>query len=120
MATGLLPRLAFSYLEPVILVPVFGVVLTTWIASWVGSRRVLSVSPKQAIGAAHEQAADAVANRKGRNVTAAVFFGIGLVLLALGVIAGLVSPSDVLIGAAGGLSSFTGVILGSQFIMPRA
>ena len=120
MATGLLPLLAFSYLEPVILVPVFGVVLTTWIASWVGSRRVLSVSPMQAIGAAHELAADAVANRKGRNVTAAVFFGIGLVLLALGVIAGLVSPSGVLIGIVGGLSSFTGVILGSQFIMPRA
>ncbi len=119
-ATGFVPRLSFSYFEPVILVPVFAVVLTTWIASWVGSRRVLTVSPMQAIGASHEQSWEAVARHTGRNVTAVVLFALGMLLLGLGILAGLVSPAGVLIGVVGGMLSFTGVVLGSQFIMPRA
>jgi putative ABC transport system permease protein len=39
IATGFLPRLAYAYVEPVILLPITAVILTTWIASWVGSRR---------------------------------------------------------------------------------
>lgn len=119
-ATGFLPALAFSYVEPVILVPVVGVVLTTCIASWAGSRRVLTVSPMQAIAASHEQRAEAVAGRRGRNAAAVVLVGLGLGLLALGILAGLVSPAGVLIGVVGGMLSFTGVVLASQWIMPRA
>ena len=118
--TGFVPRLTFSYFEPVILIPVFAVVLTTWIASWVGSRRVLSVSPMQAIGAAHEQSLEVAAHHTGRNVTAIVFFVVGFVLLGLGILAGLVTPAGVLIGVVGGMLSFTGVVLGSQLVMPRA
>lgn len=120
MAVGLLPRHGFSYLEPVVIVPIVGVVLTTWIASWVGSRRVLTVSPMQAIGAAHEQSAEEVSHRRGRNVTAVVLFALGIALLGLGIVAGLVTPAGVLIGVVGGMLSFTGVILGAQVIMPRA
>ncbi|CAN5480280.1 hypothetical protein BH10ACT7_BH10ACT7_32120 [soil metagenome] len=119
-ATGFLPPLAYSYIEPVLLVPIIGVVLTTWIASWVGSRRVLTVSPMQAIGAAHEQSAEKVARRRGRNAASVVFFVVGMGLLVLGILAGLVTPAGVLIGVVGGMLSFTGVVLGSQWIMPRA
>lgn len=120
MAVGFVPRHQFSYLEPVILVPIFGVVLTTWIASWVGSRRVLTVSPMAAIGAAHERSVDEASHHRGRNVTAVVLFSIGMALLALGIVAGLVTPAGVLIGVLGGMLSFTGVVLGAQVIMPRA
>lgn len=119
-AMSFTPRLAYSYFEPVILVPMVGVVLTTWIASWVGSRRVLTVSPMQAVGAAHEQSAEAAAHHRGRNVWAIVLVVVGFLLLGLGILAGLATPAGVLIGVVGGMLSFTGVVLGSQLIMPRA
>lgn len=118
--TGVIPWLGYSFVEPVLAVPVVGVVLTTWIASWVGSRRVLTVSPMQAIGASHERSADSVAHRRGRNAAALVLVIIGVLLLGLGILAGLVSPAGVLIGVVGGMLSFTGVVLGAQVIMPRA
>lgn len=119
IATGLIPDLGFSYAQPVLLVPIVGVILTTWIASWVGSRRVLTVSPMQAIGAAQEHSIQATNNR-ARNLTALVLVLFGFVLLGLGILVGLMSPVGVLIGVVGGMLSFTGVVIGSQFIMPRA
>ncbi|MGX5680221.1 FtsX-like permease family protein [Schumannella luteola] len=118
--TGYIPWLDFSFLEPVLAIPVVGVVLTTWIASWVGSRRVLTVSPMQAIGASHERSAESVAHRRGRNAVALVLVMLGTILLGLGILAGLVTPAGVLIGVVGGMLSFTGVVLGAQLIMPRA
>ena len=120
IALDFLPRLAYSFLEPVILVPMFGVVLTTWIASWVGSRRVLTVSPMQAIGAVQEESVEAAAGHRVRNTWAVVLNVLGFVLLALGIAAGLINPAGVLIGVIGGMLSFTGVVLGAQWIMPRA
>jgi putative ABC transport system permease protein len=120
MATGFVPRLAFAFAEPVLLVPLVGVILTTWIASWVGSRRVLTVTPLQALGASTERSVDAAARRRGRNAAAVVLIVIGMAILGLGILAGLVSPAGVLIGVVGGMLSFTGVVLGSQWIMPRA
>lgn len=120
MAVGFVPRLPFAFAEPVLVVPIVGVVLTTWIASWVGSRRVLTVTPMQALGASHERSAEAVAHRRGRNVAAVVFFVLGMGVLGLGILAGLVTPAGVLVGVVGGMLSFTGVLLGAQWIMPRA
>ena len=120
VATKFVEPLAFQYLEPVILIPIAGVVLTTWLASWVGSRRVLSVSPVQATGAAQEARAEEAAGHRGRNVAAIVLFAFGTVLLAGGVLVGLISPAGVLIGVVGGILSFTGLVLGSQLIMPPA
>ena len=59
-ATGAIPDAPWNYVQPAILLPVVGVVLTTWLASWVGSRRVLSVSPMQATGAAQEHSREEV------------------------------------------------------------
>lgn len=119
-ANGLIPSLAYSYVEPVLAVPVIAVVLTTWIASWVGSRRVLVVSPMQATGAAQEASREEAASHRGRNGTAITLFVIGAALLALGVLVGLVSPFGVMIGVVGGILSFTGLVLGSQLVMPPA
>lgn len=120
VALGFVPALGFSFAEPVILIPMVGVVLTTWIASWVGSRRVLSVSPMQALGAVQEESVESAAGHRARNIWSIVLIAIGFGLLALGIMAGLVSPAGVLIGVIGGMLSFTGVVLGSQWIMPRA
>ncbi|MEP6478754.1 MAG: FtsX-like permease family protein [Rhodoglobus sp.] len=120
IAADFLPSLAYSYLQPVILLPIVTVVLTTWLASWIGSRRVLVVSPMQATGAAQELSSEEAAGKKGRNAAALTLFIIGAVLLALGILVGLINPLGVLIGLFGGLFSFTGLVLGAQKIMPPA
>ncbi|HWR84771.1 MAG TPA: ABC transporter permease [Rhodoglobus sp.] len=120
VARDLMPSIAYPYLEPVLLLPIAGTVLTTWLASWVGSRRVLTVSPMAATGAAQERDAEEAGHRRGRNGLALGLFIAGTVLLGMGVVAGLVTPAGVLIGLVGGVLSFTGVVLGAQLIMPPA
>jgi putative ABC transport system permease protein len=120
VASGFLPALAYTYVEPVIALPIVTVVLTTWLASWVGSRRVLVVSPMQATGAAVEASREEVTGRRGRNGVAITLFVLGMGFLGLGIVVGLVNPAGVLIGIVGGVLSFSGVVLGAHLIMPPA
>lgn len=120
VAVGWLEAVAYSWLQPVLLVPVAGVVLTTWLASWVGSRRVLSVTPLQAIGGAQELTREETVARPARNATAIVLFVVGTTLLAGGVVVGLVSPLGVLVGVVGGILSFSGLVIGAHLVMPPA
>lgn len=120
IATDFIQPMSFQYFEPVLLIPIFGVVLTTWLASWIGSRRVLVVSPMQATGAAQEASLDEAAGNRKRNGTAITLFVIGGILLVLGMLLGLVSPFGVLIGVVGGIFSFTGLVLGAELVMPPA
>lgn len=119
-ATGFIPALAYEYGAPVIAVPIVAVVLTTWLASWVGSRRVLVVTPMQATGAALDLSSAEVSGRRGRRAAAITLFCLGTLLLVLGVLAGLISPLGLLIGVVGGMVSFSGVVLGAQIVMPPA
>ncbi|GGH41615.1 FtsX-like permease family protein [Microbacterium album] len=102
----------------VLLVPAGIVVLTTWAAAWVGSRRVLAVTPLQALGGSVERSREAASARPARNIGAIVLFAIGAVLLALGIVAGLVTPLGVIVAFVGGLLSFTGLVLGATIVMP--
>jgi putative ABC transport system permease protein len=120
IGTRFVPSLDFAYFAPIELLPVVAVILTTWVASWVGSRRVLVVSPVQAIGAAQERTAAAIAGRRGRNVVAVVLFAIGGALLVLGVWVGQLRPTGLLIAVVGGMLSFSGVVIGAEAIMPPA
>ena len=118
VANDLMPATAYDYLNPSVVLPAVAVVITTWLASWVGSRRVLRVRPIQAIGNANEQDREELGSRRGRNVTAIVLVVAGLALLAAGVVWGLTEPYGVLVGMIGGILSFTGVILGAHVVMP--
>jgi len=118
VASGMLPETDYDYVNVAIVLPAVAVVLTTWLASWVGSRRVLRVRPAEAIGNANPQSHEAVGRRRGRNITAAVFVVVGLALLAVGVVVGLTRPEGVLIGMVGGIVSFTGIVLGADVVMP--
>jgi len=118
IALDFLPSIAYTYLDPVILIPILGVVITTWTASWVGSRRVLHVTPMQATGAALEESREEAAGHRGRNRVALTLFIIGTAILALAVVVGLSSPVGVLVGVFGGIISFTGLILGAELVMP--
>ena len=103
---------------PDLLIPAVVVALTTWAAAWAGSRRVLTVTPLQALGGSVEASHDAVARRTGRNVAALVLFIVGGALLALGILAGLFTPLGVVVAFVGGILSFTGLALGATLVMP--
>lgn len=107
----------FTLAQPFVLLPVVGVALTTWAAAWAGSRRVLTVTPLQAIGGSVERTHDEV-SRTSRHVGAWVLLVTGTLLLAAGVAVGLVHPIGVAVAFVGGLLSFTGLALGSVLFMP--
>ncbi|MFE7699001.1 FtsX-like permease family protein [Microbacterium keratanolyticum] len=112
------PPVGFTLAQPLIMVPVVGVALTTWLASWVGSRRVLTVTPLQALGGSVELSREEVAAGRGRHAVAGVLLGLGTLLLAAGVVLGLMSPLGVVVAFVGGLFSFTGLTLGASLVMP--
>jgi putative ABC transport system permease protein len=118
--TGAIGPFRYSYLAPGLVAPVVGVVLTTWLASWIGSRRVLRVTPLQALGGSEELSREEAAHWPRRNGAALTLGIIGLALLLLSVAVGLVTPLAVLIGVVGGVVSFTGLVLGADVIMPPA
>lgn len=108
----------FSLARPAIMLPVLGVAFTTWLAAWIGSRRVLTVTPLQAFGSSVERTHDDVASAQARHVGALILVILGVALLAFGVMIGLVSPAGVVVAFGGGLLSFTGLSLASVVVMP--
>lgn len=112
------PTVPFALVQPTLLLPAAIVVLTTWAAAWSGSRRVLAVTPLEALGGSVERAHSEIVGRPGRNIAAITLFIVGGALLALGIVAGLVTPLGVVIAFLGGLLSFTGLALGAHLVMP--
>src|SRR3546814_3115677 len=108
----------YSIMQPGLLAPAVVVTLTTWAAAWAGSRRVLAVTPLQALGGSVEMSHGTLARRAGRNAGAIALLISGGGLLALGIIAGLVTPLGVIVAFFGGILSFTGLALGSSLLMP--
>ncbi|WP_460776146.1 ABC transporter permease [Microbacterium sp. GXF7504] len=113
-----LPQLDVAFIRPDVFVPGAIVALTTWAAAWIGSRRVLAVTPLQALGAAGEPPHEELARRTGRNVTAVVLFVIGTAMLAGGVLLGMLTPMGVVVAFFGGVFSFAGIVLGATLVMP--
>ncbi|MBO0981980.1 ABC transporter permease, partial [Microbacterium sp. SD291] len=107
----------FTLAQPFIVLPAVGVALTTWAAAWAGSRRVLAVTPLQAIGGSVERTQEEV-SRTSRHIGAWVLIVVGAALLAGGVAFGLISPLGVVVAFFGGILSFTGLALGSVLFMP--
>lgn len=117
-AADVLPRVDHGWADPVVLLPAIVAVLTTWLAAWAGSRRVLAVRPSEALGNSAARSRDEVAGRRVRNAIAATLATVGTLLLLAGVALGLASPLGVLVGLVGGVLSFTGVVLGAHVVMP--
>lgn len=119
VAHGHLPDIGYTPVHPLVLVPAAVVVLTTWMASRVGSRRVLAVAPIHAL-AATVDTPEAAAHRPIRDAASIVSISGGFVILGLGVLLGMTSPSGLPVAFLGGLISFSGIVLGAQRIMPAA
>lgn len=118
VAAGGVPDLDYTFFDPMVMLPMLFVVLATWVASWVGSRKVLAVTPIQATGTAQEATREETLKRPFRNAIAAVLFFGGLILLGLGVALGAVSPFGFLVAFLGGIVSFSGVVSGAHMVMP--
>ncbi|ALJ18968.1 ABC transporter permease [Microbacterium sp. No. 7] len=108
----------YGILQPVLLAPAAVVALTTWAAAWAGSRRVLTVTPLQALSGSTPRTHEEVAGHRGRHATAIALFAVGAALLGLGIAVGLVTPLGVIVAFVGGLFSFTGLSLGAVLVMP--
>lgn len=117
-SSGDLPDASYAVVTPALIAPIVAVTVTTWLSSWVGSRRILSVSPIQASAAAIEPDEATVRSATGRRWTAIVLVAVGAVLLAAGVVLGTISMLGVLVGMLGGILSFSGVVLAAPSVMP--
>jgi putative ABC transport system permease protein len=99
VAAGTLPDLTYTVVQPLVALPVVIVVGTTWMASHVGAKRVLEVTPIRA-------------------TFSIVLIAGGTVLLGLGVLIGSLTPAGVLVAFFGGAASFTGIMVGAHHIVP--
>jgi len=108
----------YDVVQPALLVPALAVALTTWTAAWAGSRRVLTVTPLQALGGSVEQTHEDIARRPARNAVTIVLGALGVLLLIGGVLGGMSDPLGVVVAFAGGLFSFTALTLAAPVVMP--
>ncbi len=118
LVEGNIPDVAYRIVEPLVVLPMAGVLLTTWGASLVGSRRVLDVSPIQATTAAQEPSAEEARRRPVRNAFALLLIIAGAAMLGIGIVIGLFSPFGLFVAFLGGIGSFTGIVLGAHVVMP--
>jgi putative ABC transport system permease protein len=115
---GTFPAGHYSLLPPTLVVPAVAVVLTTWGAFGVGSRRVLGVRPLEALSSSVEPRREDMGGSRARSVIAIALVVIGFGLLALGVVESGSSAYMVLVAALGGFVSFTGVAVGATLFVP--
>ncbi|WP_144715544.1 ABC transporter permease [Curtobacterium pusillum] len=115
---GFLPDTAYTLVPWELVLPVVAVVLATWGAFAVGSRRVLTVTPLEALSSSVEPSHDDLRSGRARTVWAIVLMAGGGLLIAVGLLASTASPMAVLPAALGGFVSFAGVAVGATIVMP--
>jgi putative ABC transport system permease protein len=101
--------------------PAIAAVLVTVLSAWIGSRRILRITPVQAFGTAQAATESAgIDRRTGRAsaVAATVLVVIGAALLALGALSGIATPMGVLIALPGGILTFIAFMLTADRILP--
>jgi putative ABC transport system permease protein len=113
-----LPDTAYTLVPVELVLPFVAVVLATWGAFAAGSRRVLTVTPLQALSSTVEPSHEDVRAGTARKVWAVLLMAGGGALIALGLSISGSSPYAVLPAALGGFVSFTGVAVGATIVMP--
>ncbi|ROR33635.1 putative ABC transport system permease protein [Curtobacterium sp. JUb34] len=115
---GFLPDTDYTLLPWELALPVVAVVLATWGAFAAGSRRVLTVTPLEALSSSVEPSHDDVRSGTARKVWAIVLMAGGAALMLIGLAVSASSPIAVLPAALGGFMSFAGVAVGATIVMP--
>jgi putative ABC transport system permease protein len=115
---GFLPNRSYTLLPWELVLPVVAVVLATWGAFAAGSRRVLTVTPLQALSSSVEPSHEDVSTGTARKVWAILLMAAGALLALLGLALSAATPLAVLPAALGGFVSFAGVAVGATIVMP--
>lgn len=115
---GFLPDTTYTLVPWQLVLPIVAVVLATWGAFAVGSRRVLTVTPLQALSSSVEPSHDDVRSGTARKVWAILLMAGGGALMVLGLAVSGASPLAVLPAALGGFVSFAGIAVGATIVMP--
>jgi putative ABC transport system permease protein len=115
---GFLPDTSYTLVPWQLVLPVIAVVLATWGAFAVGSRRVLTVTPLQALSSVVEPSHDDVKSGLARKVWAILLMAGGGALMLLGLVLSASTPMAVFPAALGGFISFAGVAVGATLVMP--
>lgn len=116
-AAGGMSRLEISLISPALAAPVLGVVATTTLASIVGSRSVLAVSPVQTTETLVESSWEE--RRKTRRLVASLLLiALGVALFTVGVVLGRATSAAVLAALAGGIVTSTGILVGAPVLIP--
>ncbi|GAA1493408.1 ABC transporter permease [Curtobacterium herbarum] len=115
---GFLPDRSYTLLPWELVLPVVAVVLATWGAFAAGSRRVLTVTPLQALSSSVEPSHEDVRTGTARKVWAIVLMAVGALLALIGLALSGATPLAVLPAALGGFVSFAGVAVGATIVMP--
>ncbi|MFJ3383230.1 MULTISPECIES: FtsX-like permease family protein [unclassified Curtobacterium] len=117
-STDFLPDTSYTLVPWQLVLPVVAVVLATWGAFGVGSRRVLTVTPLEALSSSVEPSHDDVRSGTARKVWAILLMAGGGALMVLGLALSAATPIAVLPAALGGFVSFAGVSVGATIVMP--
>lgn len=115
---GFLPDRSYTLLPWELVLPVVAVVLATWGAFAAGSRRVLTVTPLQALSSSVEPSHEDVRTGTARKVWAILLMAAGALLALVGLALSAATPLAVLPAALGGFVSFAGVAVGATIVMP--
>lgn len=115
---GFLPDTTYTLVPWQLVLPIVAVVLATWGAFAVGSRRVLTVTPLQALSSSVEPSHDDVRSGTARKVWAILLMAGGGALMVAGLAVSGASPFAVLPAALGGFVSFAGIAVGATIVMP--
>ncbi|PZE74494.1 ABC transporter permease [Curtobacterium sp. MCBD17_019] len=117
-ARHFLPDTTYDLVPAGIVLPVGAVVVATWAAFRAGSRRVLAVTPLQALSNTVEPTAADLRAGRGRRAVAITLLVVGAASMLLAVALGGVTVLAVLPGTFGAFVSFSGVVVGAPLVMP--
>lgn len=99
--------------------PALAAVAVTTLSAWLGSRRITGIAPVTAFSGS-TAAGELDAGRPHLRRRSALLAGVlGLGLMGVGMAAGMMSPSGVLIALPGGILSFTAFMLVAEDVLPR-
>ena len=119
VARGTLPDIAYPFASALLALPILTMTPTCAAAGWIGSRRILRVSPAAALSDASVTAALPRRTSLARAVLAVLMTGGGAALLVLAMLVGEGGTSvGFLVAFAGSVVAGTGLLVGARFVIP--
>ena len=119
VARGTMPDIGYPLGSPLLVLPVVTMAPACAAAGWIGSRRILRVSPAAALSDASVTVALPRRTSLARAVLAVLLIGGGAALLVLAMLVGEGGTSvGFLVAFAGSVTAGTGLLVGARYVIP--